>query len=382
MPIYKRNDSDVWFIDITSPSGKRIRRSTKTTIKREAQELHDKIKSELWRINKLDEKPRYTWKEAVMRYTQEKSNIPSYDFLISNLRILDKYLGELFLDEITKETISDITQSRLKSTYDKRKGGKKYSVSTRTVNAMLSVLGAVLNMAKNEWEWIDSSPRVRLVKLQKHEKIRDRSLTKIEVKTLLDELPIHLRQMARFTLATGLREYNVTHLTWERIDIDNKQLWVTPEDSKNGHYLAIPLNDDAMEILRQEQGKHPTRVFTYKGKPIKRANSAAWSKALDRAGIAPYILPDTDEERKRRMDPDYKPQYPSKPLESYKYKDFRWHDLRHVWASWHIQSGTPLPVLQRLGGWKTAAMVERYAHLGESYISKFKNNILLYKDDA
>ena len=40
-----------------------------------------------------------------------------------------------------------------------------------------------------------------------------------------------------------------------------------------------------------------------------------------------------------------------------------WHDLRHSWATWQRQAGTPMHELQRLGGWKTAAMVERYAHI-------------------
>ena len=42
---------------------------------------------------------------------------------------------------------------------------------------------------------------------------------------------------------------------------------------------------------------------------------------------------------------------------------FRFHDLRHTWASWHGQSGTPLHALQRLGGWSSYEMVLRYAHL-------------------
>ena len=43
--------------------------------------------------------------------------------------------------------------------------------------------------------------------------------------------------------------------------------------------------------------------------------------------------------------------------------DFRWHDLRHTFATWHRQAGTPTHELQRLGSWKTGAMVERYAHV-------------------
>ncbi|MFA6312315.1 MAG: tyrosine-type recombinase/integrase [Sterolibacterium sp.] len=77
------------------------------------------------------------------------------------------------------------------------------------------------------------------------------------------------------------------------------------------------------------QQNHLTRVFTFKGKPLNSANTRVWTAALQRAGI----------------------------------DDFRWHDLRHTWATWQRQAGTPTHELQRLGGWRTGAMVERYAHL-------------------
>jgi len=53
--------------------------------------------------------------------------------------------------------------------------------------------------------------------------------------------------------------------------------------------------------------------------------------------------------------------------------NFRWHDLRHTWASWHAQDGTPLHVLQELGGWKSAEMVRKYAHLSTVHLADFVN---------
>jgi integrase len=49
-------------------------------------------------------------------------------------------------------------------------------------------------------------------------------------------------------------------------------------------------------------------------------------------------------------------------------ENFRWHDLRHTWASWHVQLGTPLYVLKELGGWETLEMVNRYAHLAPEHL--------------
>ena len=111
--------------------------------------------------------------------------------------------------------------------------------------------------------------------------------------------------------------------------------WVKASHSKNGKPIAIPLNDIAIEILQSQIGKHSTNVFTYKGKPFKAANTRAWRLALKRAGI----------------------------------ENFRWHDLRHTWATWQRQAGTPTHELQRLGGWKTSAMVERYAHLAPDQLA-------------
>jgi integrase len=48
---------------------------------------------------------------------------------------------------------------------------------------------------------------------------------------------------------------------------------------------------------------------------------------------------------------------------------FRFHDLRHTWASWHVMSGTSLQELMELGGWKSYEMVLRYAHLAPEHLS-------------
>src|SRR5574340_587604 len=57
--------------------------------------------------------------------------------------------------------------------------------------------------------------------------------------------------------------------------------------------------------------------------------------------------------------------------------DFIWHDLRHTWASWHVQNGTPLAVLKELGGWASMEMVMRYAHLAPSHLSAWAGNVRL-----
>ncbi|WP_442919724.1 tyrosine-type recombinase/integrase [Methylobacter sp.] len=56
--------------------------------------------------------------------------------------------------------------------------------------------------------------------------------------------------------------------------------------------------------------------------------------------------------------------------------DFRWHDLRHTWASWHIQVGVPLNVLQELGGWADYKMVLLYAHLASEHLAQHAANVV------
>ena len=50
-------------------------------------------------------------------------------------------------------------------------------------------------------------------------------------------------------------------------------------------------------------------------------------------------------------------------------------DSRHTWASWHVQSGTSLPELMELGGWKSYEMVLRYAHLAPEKLSSVAGRI-------
>ena len=99
-----------------------------------------------------------------------------------------------------------------------------------------------------------------------------------------------------------------------------------------------------------------------KGKPIQKAGSAAWRKALDRAGTRKYV--EKDRRTKNSL-------YPHHADDEYLFSDFRWHDLRHTWASWHVQAGTPIHVLQELGGWSDIRMVQKYAHLAPEHLAEY-----------
>ena len=325
MSLYKRTDSPRWWVKI-SHGGRTIQRSTGTEDKTQAKEYHDKLKVSLWEQQRLGVKPRRAWKEAVVRWLAETSDKATHDGDIKKLRWLDAFLGKLMLDEITLDVIDRVKSERLKT------------VSKSTVNRYLAVVRSILLRARDEWEWIDKAPKVKLFREPPG---RERSITVEQAEALLRELPAHQRDVVLFTLATGLRQSNVLRLEWSHVNLESGHAWVDADQSKNRRAIAVPLNSKAVEVLRRQVGKHAVRVFTYAGRPLDRANTHAWQKALKRAGI----------------------------------ENFRWHDLRHTWATWHRQSGTPTHELQRLGGWRTSVMVERYAHLAPDHLATAANRL-------
>ncbi len=324
MSIYKRKET--WWIQLTTPDGRRIQQTAGTQLKQEAQELHDRLKAEGWRVKNLGGRPRYTWQEAVVRWLTEQGHKKSIDDDKKHLRWLNGHLNGKHLDEINKAMIDGI-----------KKAKQQTGVTNATVNRVLAVMRSILNRAKNDWEWLEASPSVRLLPEPKR---RLRWLTQDEVARLFRELPQHLEAMARFSLATGLRESNVTHLQWSQLDMQRRCAWIHADQAKAEKAIGVALNDEALAVIRQQLGKHGTHVFTYQGEPVTRANNHAWRKALVRSGIS----------------------------------DFRWHDLRHTWASWHVQNGTPLHVLKELGGWADLTMVLRYAHLSSKHLEDYAGN--------
>jgi hypothetical protein len=79
--------------------------------------------------------------------------------------------------------------------------------------------------------------------------------------------------------------------------------------------MAVPLSASAVIVLREQLGKHPVYLFSFRSKPVRQVSTKTWYQALERVGI----------------------------------QDCRWHDWPHTWASWHAQAGTPVHVL---GGWQ------------------------------
>ena len=97
----------IWHIDITTPSGARIRRSTRTKNEKLALELHDKVKHETWKYDQLEEIPRKLWDEAALRWLQEMKHKKSLNMDKFRLRKLIDLRGR-YIDELTKDSINAV----------------------------------------------------------------------------------------------------------------------------------------------------------------------------------------------------------------------------------------------------------------------------------
>jgi len=263
--------------------------------------------------------------DAVVRWQNESQKKSSNDD-ICIFRYLDKFFANIYIDDITVDTVEKVIAD------------KSLTASPARVNRITSLIRAVLRKAERFWEWIDKAPAIRRLKVDVPP---PRWLSESEETNLFKELPPHTQTLARFSLETGLRESNVTGLQWNQVDLEKKIAWINSNQAKANKAIGIPLSNIAIEILKNLKGNHEIFVFTLRGNPLKKAGSTAFKNALSRAGI----------------------------------QNFRWHDLRHTWATRHVQSGTSLHVLQALGGWSSYDMVLRYAHLAVSHLAEHVNKM-------
>jgi integrase len=285
------------------------------------------MKARLWKSVKLGTTPDYLWQHAVKQWIVDKKGKLSLEKDKMIFRGVRKYLDGVKLKDIDRKLLKTIADKKAKET------------SEATANRHMQLIRAVLNKAANEWEWIPKAPKAPMFIVESK---RIRWITKTESKRLIKEVPEHIAEMIRFSLATGLRHRNVTQLKWSQLNMTRRVAWIHPDESKTKNAITVPLNSDAIDVLKRQFGKHDEFVFTYNKKPVQRANTKAFREAVKRAGI----------------------------------EDFRWHDLRHTWASWHVQSGTDINTLQVMGGWKSIEMVQRYAHFSSDKLIKDAQRIV------
>lgn len=305
MSLYKRGN--VWWVAITR-RGETVRRSTGTADKKLAQELHDKLKHESWRQDKLQEKPRVTFEQLAVRWLQERSKKRSIGDDADKIAWLRPQV-KCFVDEITADVWWDILLKK-----------RKEGASDSTLNRYTALMRAMLNKAAGSWGWLDKAPTLTMLD---EPPARDRFLTKEECRLIHSRLSFPFNDMFAFDLATGLRASNLTNLQWQWIDMSQRLIRVPASEFKQGRSVAVPLSTAAIDVLKRQMGRHLRFVFAQDGVPVKqRAFDWQFRKATEGMGV-------------------------------------RLHDVRRTWASWMRQSGAGLQTIKDAGGWQTLSVVDR-----------------------
>ena len=147
MGLYQRGD--VWWVRITAPNGTRVRRSTGTDDQVRAQEYHDRLKVQLWEEQRLGVKPERSWQEAAVRWVKETRDKRSHGKDVAKLRWLHRFLGHLQLSQVTRDVIDAIAERKTRES------------SPSNANRYLALIRAILRRARDEWNWVDSIPKVR-----------------------------------------------------------------------------------------------------------------------------------------------------------------------------------------------------------------------------
>ncbi len=322
MSLTKRGQK--WWLDITY-NGKRIRESTGTSNKKLAEQIEAKRRMELVEGKYFDkgQGDKRTFENMANRYmqdcadrkapgTQERDN--------TSLRHLLPVFGNMYLSQIAPAQIAGYKVQR-----------ENEGASPKSINHELGFCKHAFNIAIREWEWVRDNPFMK-VSAEKLPQPRVRYLTTEEFEKLYQTCNERLKPIVLLAVQSGMRQGNVLSLKWQ--DVDLGRGIITLEHTKNGERLGLPMNETVQGLLSGlNKVRHINSDFVFHDKAGNRLTRQAilhsFKRACRKAGI----------------------------------QDFRFHDLRHTFASWLVQNGVDLYRVQRLLGHKTGEMTRRYAHL-------------------
>ncbi|BBO76153.1 integrase [Desulfosarcina widdelii] len=329
-----RKRGKTWQIDYFDPNGKRVRKAFKK--KKDAEAELAKRVSLIAEGRYLDVKRECTTVLKVLldKYEENHKHQPSYktckQYFIDDIR--SRFGDDTLISNIRYVDL-ETYRNHLMNTLTKHK--KKRSVAT--VNKAIGCLRHVFTKAV-EWEMVESSPFDKgrpLVRKENNKRLR--FLTEEEIPKLLNACPVYLRNIVECTLNTGMRRGEVLSLKWDQVR--NGFIYLTK--TKTNEARQIPINKDLDNLFKRIRKKdHLTTeyVFNYQGTPVADVKKA-FATALKKAGIV----------------------------------DFRFHDLRHTFASHFAMRGGSLKDLQELLGHRTMTMTLRYAHLTQEHKKKAVN---------
>jgi integrase len=319
--VFQNKKTSDWYIDYRTSDGKR-RRETIGPSRQLAENVLRKRKVEMAEGKYLDKakQEKIKFEDFCQEYfnMHSKPHKKSWQMDYFHLEELKRFFKGQYLYAITTSDIEKFKVERLKK------------VSSSTVNRQLGVLRSMFNKAI-AWGKLDKSP-MRSVEFLKEPKGRLRFLEREEIAKLFSNCSRKLRPVVTVAIFTGMRRGEIFRLKWH--DIDVRRNIITLLDTKNGDKREVPMNEQVKTALIRVP-KHPESPYVFcneEGQPLHDIRKSFWT-ALRKAGI----------------------------------KDFRWHDLRHTFASQLVMSGIDLNTVRELLGHKDITMTLRYSHLSPSY---------------
>ncbi|MEO5332063.1 MAG: tyrosine-type recombinase/integrase [Magnetococcus sp. YQC-5] len=332
MSVYQRPNSPFWYIAVTDTSGKRVKRTTATTDRREAEALEGKWKHEIHQQRIWGVQPNRSFEDLMVEFLKARPEGKSIDLEKIHIRHFLRYFSGRNLNEIKGSDVRSYAASRQES-----------GIKPATINRELNTLSTAFNWARRHLEWEVVNP-VEGNKLPEPEG-RLRWLTKQEQAALIDAArqhhhAPHLVDFIILALNTGCRSGEILGLEWTRVDLDNKQFYLEPHHTKTRKRRAIPLNNAAHEAL------------------VSRANFRA-----AHCPASPWVFAHPDGERMQSVKTSF-----AFICKKVGIQDFHIHDLRHTIASRLVQSGTALQVVGNVLGHRSIRSTERYAHLAPKQV--------------
>ncbi len=277
------------------------------------------------------------------------------------LAALNRCFKKLYSKPLTEITPAVLEQWRVKRLNE--------GTAPATINRNITVLKSAITKAV-EWGFlkentirnlkqfkIDRSPKVRYLSVEeetrlrqallerenqlKQERVNANQWRKVRGYPLMPEsaegeLFDYLMPMVLISINTGLRRGELFNLTWEMISLSERSLILGGEITKNSSSRYIPLNDEAYSLLNQLYKKSDLKkglVFPSKNNQPFNHVKRSWASILNKAEIS----------------------------------QFRWHDLRHHFASKLVMAGVDLNTARELLGHSDIKMTLRYAHLAPEY---------------
>ena len=329
-----------WQIDYYDPEGKRVMKCFPKKAEAEdylAKAIAARKEGRYHDVFDVKRETQVYFKELAEKYAE---NFGTQKAFQSSKR----YLLAIVQNHFGDKRLSQITYLDLETYRNKRKATPLKSGKLRTdasVNREMALVGHMLSKAV-EWGWLEDSPFKKGKRLMfKENNQRLRFLTDPEIEALLtasDDLKSHspyLRPIVETALLTGMRRGELLSLKWEQIR--NGFIYLEGGMVKSGKGRQIPINDRLEEVFREVRrvdGLKSEYVFCdSKGRRFYQVKRS-FASACRRAGV----------------------------------EDFRFHDLRHTFASQLVMRGASLKAVQELLGHADLKMTMRYAHLSLEHL--------------